>query len=97
MKQELTSIAQKIGELEMERDEHNLVIETLTPLPKDRTCFRLVGGVLVERNVEQVLPAVVQNRDGIQQIMKTLGQSYANKEKDVQEYQKTWNIKVKAQ
>ena len=44
MKQELQAIAQKIGELEQEKEEHQLVIDTIKPLDADRACFRLVGG-----------------------------------------------------
>lgn len=38
-----------------------LVIETLDPLPKDRKCFRMVNGVLVERTIENVLPALTRS------------------------------------
>ena len=40
-----------------------LVIETLTDVDGDRRCFRMVGGVLVERTVKEVLPALIINRD----------------------------------
>jgi len=59
------TLANKITELQMERDEHKLVIDTLSKLEPERKAFRLVGGVLVERTVEEVLPAVTQNYDGV--------------------------------
>ena len=31
----------------------------------DRKCFRLVGGVLVERTVKAVVPSLKTNRDGV--------------------------------
>lgn len=65
MTAECQSIASKISELTLERDEHKLVVDTLTKLELNRKAFRLVGGVLVERTVEEVLPAVSQNYEGV--------------------------------
>ncbi|EGE06332.1 prefoldin subunit 2 [Trichophyton equinum CBS 127.97] len=47
----LHQLAQKIGDIETEAEEHKLVIESLQPLPLDRKCFRMINGVLVERTV----------------------------------------------
>jgi prefoldin subunit 2 len=41
------------------------VITAIEKLEPERKCFRLVGGVLVERTVGEVLPAVRKNRDGV--------------------------------
>ncbi len=95
MKQELSAIASKIGELEMEKEEHQLVIDTVQPMAPERTCFRLVGGVLVERQVKDVLPAVQANLDGILQIMKQLAETYKKKEDDLAAFQKKFNIQVR--
>lgn len=43
----------------------SMVIENLKIIAPDRKCFRLVGGVLVERTVKDVLPALVSNRDKV--------------------------------
>ncbi|KAI8096510.1 Prefoldin beta-like protein [Halteromyces radiatus] len=93
-KNELQSMAQKIGELESEVEEHKLVIDSISPLEPERKCFRMVGGVLVERTVKEVLPALETNFNGIQQVIKSLLQSYQRKEKDFVEFQKKHNIKV---
>ncbi len=37
------------------------VLEALSLLNDDRKCYRLVGGVLVERTKAQVVPAVQEN------------------------------------
>lgn len=69
----LNNIQGKINELEAELTEHDLVIKTLEPLDKNRKCFRLIGGVLVERTVEEVLPAVQQHRQSLMQVLQEVG------------------------
>ena len=87
MSQELQAIARKIGELEQEKEEHLLVIDTLKPL-KDRNCYRLVGGVLVKSNAEETLPQVEGNLEQINEMILTLGKSYKQKEDDIQKQKK---------
>lgn len=41
------------------------MIETLKEVEKERKCFRMIGGVLVERTVAEVLPALEQNKDQV--------------------------------
>ncbi|KAF9353277.1 hypothetical protein BGX34_011654 [Mortierella sp. NVP85] len=95
MKSELSQLAQKIGELETEADEHTLVIDTLTPLDPDRKCFRLVGGVLVERTVKEVLPALKTNQEGIKTVTLQLVQKYKSKEDEFNAFQRKYNIQVR--
>ncbi|KAJ1971480.1 Cochaperone prefoldin complex subunit [Dimargaris xerosporica] len=94
MKQELQSIAQKVGELEMEVDEHKLVIDTMAPLNTDRKCFRLVGGVLVERTVGEVLPALKSNHEGIKKVIDQLLQTYKKREDEMNAFQRKYNIRI---
>lgn len=42
-----------------------LVIDVLKDVEGERRCFRLVGGVLVERTVKEVLPALEHNREQV--------------------------------
>jgi prefoldin subunit 2 len=67
----------------------------MKPLEPARKCFRLVGGVLVERTVGDVLPAVQSNLDGIVTIMKQLAETYKKKEDDLAVFQKKFNIQVR--
>ncbi|KAG9127887.1 hypothetical protein FRC07_007962 [Ceratobasidium sp. 392] len=65
---DLQQLAQKIGELEAEAEEHELVLATLSdPYTNDpdRKCFRMIGGVLVERTVKDVVPSLEMNRNGV--------------------------------
>ncbi|NXM23491.1 PFD2 protein, partial [Oxyruncus cristatus] len=58
LRQDQRGLASKAAELELELNEHSLVIETLREVDPTRKCFRMVGGVLVERTVKEVLPAL---------------------------------------
>ncbi|CAJ0838896.1 16094_t:CDS:2 [Entrophospora sp. SA101] len=92
LKSELQNIAQKLGELESESEEHKAVIDTLAPLSGDRKCFRLVGGVLAERTVKDVLPALQTNYDMIQGVIDQLVKNYKKKEEEFIAFQKDNNI-----
>ncbi|PVU97734.1 hypothetical protein BB561_000372 [Smittium simulii] len=92
-KQELQDLATKAGELELDIEEHKLVIETMEPLEPSRTCFRLINGILVERSVKEVLPALKANKDGITKVIAMLMEQYKKKEIDFQEFQKKHNIR----
>ncbi len=75
---------------------NRMVLDTLEKMEGERTCFRLVGGVLVQRQVAQVLPALQQNMDGIVNIMKQLALNYKSKEDELLAHQKKYNIKVRS-
>jgi len=93
---DLQALASKIGELEQETEEHGLVLatlhETLAQEP-DRKCFRLIGGVLVERTVKHVVPALQTNQDGIRKVISGLTDQYKTKEEDFESFKRDYNIR----
>ncbi|KAF7719905.1 Prefoldin subunit 2 [Penicillium ucsense] len=93
-KNTLQQLASKIGDIEQEAEEHKLVIETLDPLPSDRKCFRMVNGVLVERTVQDVLPALKTNSDGLKQVLDDMLKQYKNKQNELDNWKKKNNIQV---
>ncbi|EJF62381.1 Prefoldin beta-like protein [Dichomitus squalens LYAD-421 SS1] len=93
---DLQTLASKIGELEQEAEEHNLVLSTLDEAlaeEPDRKCFRLVGGVLVERTVKDVVPALKTNRDGIQKVITSLAEQYKSKDEEFESFKREYNIR----
>jgi len=86
MQQEQQAISQKINELEVEVNEHNLVIVAIEKLEPTRKCFRLIGGVLVERTVEEVLPAVKKNVNGLNGIIKQLQQQLEKRSEELNDF-----------
>eukprot|EP00903_Cladosiphon_okamuranus_P005423 g5409.t1 len=88
---DVNQMRRKIAELEGEVSEHQMVVDTLEPMDATRRAYRLVGGVLVERTVGEVLPTVKANQEGIKQLLQQLATSRAKKEKEAAE----WKIKYK--
>ncbi|KAI9770255.1 MAG: Prefoldin subunit 2 [Geoglossum simile] len=85
-KSNLQQIAQKIGDVEQETEEHKLVLETLEPLQKDRKCFRMINGVLVERTVADVVPALKTNSEGLKKVLDDLLKQYKIKQEEMEKW-----------
>ncbi|ODH45220.1 hypothetical protein ACO22_00216 [Paracoccidioides brasiliensis] len=86
----LQQLAQKIGDIEQETEEHKLVIDSLQPLSGDRKCFRLINGVLVERTVRDVIPSLKTNSDGLKQVLDELLKQYKAKQDEMD----SWKVSV---
>ncbi|KAM4564161.1 prefoldin subunit 2 [Fundulus diaphanus] len=94
MRQEQRNMASKAAELEMDINEHSLVIETLKEVDPSRKCFRLIGGVLVERTVKEVLPALESNKTVISEIVETINTQMQAKGRELTEYRERYNIRL---
>ncbi|KAJ8007932.1 hypothetical protein DPEC_G00099320 [Dallia pectoralis] len=94
MRSEQRSMASKAAELEMEINEHSLVIETLKDVDPTRKCFRLVGGVLVERTVKEVLPALESNKEQISKYVESINTQMQLKGRELTEYREKYNIRL---
>jgi prefoldin subunit 2 len=70
------------------------VKKTLTPMAEDRKCFRLIGGVLVERTVGEVRPVITQNLAQIEKLCMTLMEKLKAAEKDAEEFRILHNIVI---
>eukprot|EP00602_Paraphysomonas_sp_CaronLab_P009738 CAMPEP_0185024038 /NCGR_PEP_ID=MMETSP1103-20130426/6930_1 /TAXON_ID=36769 /ORGANISM="Paraphysomonas bandaiensis, Strain Caron Lab Isolate" /LENGTH=129 /DNA_ID=CAMNT_0027556881 /DNA_START=62 /DNA_END=451 /DNA_ORIENTATION=+ len=92
MNAECQQISAKLQELTLEKDEHRLVIDTLSKLEPERKAFRLVGGVLVERTVGEVLPTVTRNAEGIAQITETLENNLKTKDAETKAFKAKYGI-----
>ncbi|XP_041821329.1 prefoldin subunit 2 isoform X2 [Chelmon rostratus] len=94
MRQEQRSMASKAADLEMDINEHSLVIDTLKNVDPSRKCFRLVGGVLVERTVKEVLPALETNKEQISKIIESINTQMQSKGRELTEYRERYNIRL---
>ncbi len=69
-------------------------METLEPLPDDRKCFRLINGVLVERTVKDVIPALRTNSEGLRKVLDDLLKQYKARQDEMEKWKKKNNIQV---
>ncbi|KAN0132569.1 Prefoldin beta-like protein [Lactarius tabidus] len=96
LQSDLQTLASKIGELEQEAEEHALVLSTLNEAlveEPDRKCFRLIGGVLVERTVKDVVTSLQTNRDGIRKVIASLSEQYKGKEGEFEKFREEYKIR----
>ncbi|KAL0019009.1 hypothetical protein WJX79_008847 [Trebouxia sp. C0005] len=97
LKQELNALSSKFNDIDNQAQEHDSVIKALTPLDSNIKCFRLIGGVLVERTVAEVLPAVKGNGEQIRMIATSLEKQTRAKEKELVEFQEKYKIRMKGE
>ena len=69
-------------------------METLKPLPSDRKCFRLINGVLIERTVADVVPALQTNSEGLKKVLGDLVKQYNKQQEEMEKWKKKNNIQV---
>uniref|UniRef100_A0A6N2NHW5 Prefoldin subunit 2 n=1 Tax=Salix viminalis TaxID=40686 RepID=A0A6N2NHW5_SALVM len=95
MRNELNQIYSKITELEMDVSEHSLVINAIQPLDPSRRCYRMIGGVLVERTIKEVLPAVLRNKEGIEEVIARLNEAAERKKKEISDFEAKYKIRIR--
>lgn len=93
LRQEQAQLVTRIGELEAELSEHRVVCDAMRKVEPARRCYRLVGGVLVERTAGEVLPAVEQSRDGIEQALFELQRRLADKTKRLDAFMREHKVR----
>ena len=57
-----------------------------------RRCFRLIGGVLVERTVGEVIPAIGKNLENIEIAMKKLNEQVLRMDEESEAFRKEFNV-----
>ncbi|KAF8392363.1 hypothetical protein HHK36_022705 [Tetracentron sinense] len=95
MRADMNQIYSKITELEMEASEHSLVIGAIQPLDPSRRCYRMIGGVLVERTIKEVLPAVQRNKEGLEEVISRLNEALEKKKKEIAEFEAKYKIRIR--
>lgn len=95
LRSEMNQLYSKITELEMEVSEHSLVIGAIEPLDPARRCHRMIGGVLVDRTIKEVLPAVRRNKEGLEEVIARLNEALEKKKKEIADFELKHKIKIR--
>ncbi len=84
-------------ERQSEVDEHDLVLKRLKEENDSKKAWRLVGDVLVERTVAEMVPELTKQRDNLAAVAKNFKDQLEAKSKEVAAYQEKYNIRIKGQ
>jgi len=94
LRQEYAAVFRLILDMEEEKKEHLLVYDAIKPLDKDRKCWRLVGGVLVERTTGEVVPDLEVHVENINKMSEAYTELLKKKEKEIFDFEKEYGLKT---
>lgn len=73
------------------------MIDTLKTVDPDRKCFRLIGGVLCERTVKEVLPQLIENKDFIEKTITLVTDDLTKKGQQINKFKEEHNIRIRGE
>ncbi|KAL7067614.1 putative prefoldin subunit 2 [Cryptosporidium serpentis] len=73
----------KISELTQDSKEYGLVLNAFEKVDENRRCFRVIGGVMVERNVKTVKPALEKEKSALDSAISELEKQYESTEEEI--------------
>ncbi|KAF7458137.1 Prefoldin subunit 2 [Cryptosporidium felis] len=79
----LKALNSKISELSQDSKEHGLVLNAFEKVEPERRCFRVIGGVMVERTVRTVKPALEKEKAALDSAISELEKQYDATEKEL--------------
>jgi prefoldin subunit 2 len=89
------TLANSVIEREQEAEEHALVIMNLEKQDGSKKAWRLIGEVLVERTVQEVLPELIKQRDNLLAMANSLKRQLESKQTEVLDFQEKYKIRIK--
>ncbi|CAL1270328.1 unnamed protein product [Larinioides sclopetarius] len=95
LRQDQKNYVTKLTEVEQDLNEHSLVVDALKGVDPERVCYRMIGGVLVQRTVKEVLPAVAHNKEQLTKILETLNKQIEEKGKEINDFKEKHNIQFR--
>ncbi len=93
MRVEFTELNRATIEIEEEKREHNLVIDAVKNLEPERKCWRLVGGVLVERSLGEIMVTLKENIEMLEKTATNYLNTTKAKEKELLDFEIKYNLR----
>lgn len=71
-----------------------MVAETLKKVNEDRKCFRLIGGILTERTVKDVLQQLESTQEKLSELIPKMNEVLVKKGKELNDFKELHKIKI---
>lgn len=95
LQQETQALITKVLEIEDEKREHELVLETVKGLEDSRKTWRLVNGVLIEKNKVDLVPDIQTSISNMDNVIKQLNDTLVLKKQEITRLEKTYESVMK--
>lgn len=93
--EERDSLTNLAIEREHDAEEHALVLDRLKQHDGTKKAWMLVGDVLVERTVAEMIPIVTEKRDNLAALVENFKKQLESKKKEVLNYQEKYHIRIR--
>ena len=92
---ERNALANATLDRQAEVEQHDLVIQRLKPMECGRKCFQLVGDVLVQSTVMEVLPTLEQTRNQLAGAAENIEKQFTAKGEEISRFEEKYKIRMK--
>ena len=93
-KQKLEQLQAKIIELGHDKDEHDIVLQTLESTNSDRKCYRMVGGALVASDVKTTVPILNTKKEFLTTTISKMKEELIKTAEEFEKWKKENKIQV---
>lgn len=97
LRQEQRNTVDRLNLLESDLTETKLVAEALRQIDPERKCYRSQGGILIEKKVKDVIPALEESKDQLETMVAGAKKEITDKGKAIQTFMTENNIQFKRQ
>ena len=95
LRQELKELQTKSIQFEMDFQQYEKVLATISDFPDDRTTYRLVGEVLVQMPVKEAKVVLEAQKNSLKELCATFKEKVQAKEEELIKFQKDNNIQIR--